>query len=76
MKSMHAASDCQLMQDRPNSSQWLLMQVNAGLWYGKDGKRHIVTQYHETIGYFLGQSSCFWHRVGLSLAYKKIQSSN
>lgn len=28
--------------------------VNAGLWYGKDGKRHIVTQYHETIGYFLG----------------------
>lgn len=27
-------------------------QINDGQWYGRDGKRRVVTQYYETIGYF------------------------
>ena len=30
------------------------LQIEDGVWYGPDGKRRVVTQYHETIGYFLG----------------------
>ena len=30
------------------------MQVKDDTWYDSSGKRRVVTQYHETIGYFLG----------------------
>ncbi|KAK9807413.1 hypothetical protein WJX73_002744 [Symbiochloris irregularis] len=35
--------------------------VRAGVWFGPDGNRRIVSQYHETMGFFLG-------RVGRGLA--------
>jgi len=33
----------------------LIPQIKAGSWYDASGRRKIVTQYHEVIGFFLGR---------------------
>lgn len=32
-------------------------QIKAGNWYDDSGRRRIVTQYHEVVGFFLGRKA-------------------
>ena len=49
------------------------LQVRAGIWYGPNGERRIVSQYHETMGFFLGQ----WGRwIALTLVCLDLLGTN
>lgn len=64
---------CTAIPDAPHDIRSAHAQVKAGIWYGPDGQRRVVSQYHETMGFFLGK----WGRyIALTLVCLDLLGTN